>query len=63
MDFEAIPLYDKIVSGPVTSEEVRNVTNKHVSQKQKKFVGKIKSDANKKCTVSASIKDGFKKRK
>ena len=56
MDFEAIPLY----SGMATSKEVRNVTIKHVLQKQKKSSGKIKSDANKKGTVRASIKETFK---
>ena len=37
MDFEAIPLYSKNILRPATSEEVRNVTNKHVLQKQKKM--------------------------
>ena len=37
MNFEAIPLYSKIILGPAKSEEVRNVTNKHVLQKQKKI--------------------------
>ena len=35
MDFEAIPSYNKIILRSATSEEVRNVTNKHVLQKQK----------------------------
>ena len=47
MDFEAIPLYNKIILGSTTPEEVRNVTNKHVLQKQKKFAWEIKSGANK----------------
>ena len=61
MDFEAIPLYNKIILGPATPKEVRNVTNKHVLQKQKKCAGKIKAAPIKK--VRASIKEVFKKRK
>ena len=61
MDFETIPLYNKIMLGPATPKEVRDVTNKHVLQKQKKWVGKIKKGANKKCTVRASIKRLLKK--
>ena len=63
MDFEAIPLYNKIILGPATPKEVRNVTNKYVWQKQKKCAGKIKSGANKKGTIRASVKEVFKKRK
>ena len=40
MDFEAIPLYSKNIFRSATSEEVRN---KHVLEKQKKRVWKIKS--------------------
>ena len=47
MDFEAIPLYDKIILGPAKPKEVRDVTNKHVLQKLKKCAGKIRSGANK----------------
>ena len=32
MDFETIPLYNKIILGPATPTEVRNVTNKHILQ-------------------------------
>ena len=39
MDFEAIPLYNKIILGPATPKEVRNVTNKQVLQKQKNLLG------------------------
>ena len=45
MDFEDIPLYDKIILGPATPEEIRDVTNKHVLQKQKKCAWEIKSGA------------------
>ena len=62
MDFETIPLYNKIILGPATTGEVRNVTKKHVLQKQKKWAGKIKKGANKKCTVRASIKGLLKKK-
>ena len=34
MEFEAIPLYNKIILGSATTEEVRN---KHVVQKEKKL--------------------------
>ena len=61
MDFEAIPLYNKIILGPATPTKVRKVTNKHVLQKQKKCDGKIQSGANKKGTVRVSIKEAFKK--
>ena len=61
MDFGAVVLYNKIILGPATPEEIRNVTNKHVLQKQKNCAGKIKSSANKKCTVRTSIKEAFKK--
>ena len=30
MDFEAIPLYNKIILGSATPEQVRNLMNKHV---------------------------------
>jgi len=40
MDFEAIPLYNKIILGPATPKEVRKVTNKYVLQKQKIVLGK-----------------------
>ena len=43
MDFEAIPLYNKIILGLATPKEVRNVTNKHVLQKQKNVLGKSKA--------------------
>ena len=42
VNFEAIPLYNKIILRPATPEEVRNVTNKHVLQKQKICAWKIK---------------------
>ena len=42
MDFDAIPVYNKIILGPATPEEVRNVTNKHVLQKQKNVLGRSK---------------------
>ena len=45
MDFEAIPLYSKNILRPATSEEVQNITNKHVLQKQKKCAWEIKSGA------------------
>ena len=61
MDFEAIPRYNKIILGPATPKEGRNVMNKHVLQKQKKCAGKIKNGANKKYTVRASIKEALKK--
>ena len=35
MNFEATPLYNKIILGPATPKEIRKVTNKHVLQKQK----------------------------
>ena len=41
MDFETIPLYNKIILAPATSKEISIVTNKHVLQKQKKYAGKI----------------------
>ena len=34
---------NKIILGPAIPEEVRNVTNKHVLQKQKKCAWKIKA--------------------
>ena len=43
MDFEAIPPYNKIILGPAISEEVRNVTNKHVLRKQKNVLGRSKA--------------------
>ena len=61
MDSEAIPLYNKITSGAATPEEVRNVTDKHVLQKQKKFAWEIKSGAMK-CTVRARIKGAVEKK-
>ena len=57
MDFEAIPLYNKIILGPVTAKEVRNVTNKHVLQKQKNVLG-ISEAAPIKITVRDNIKRG-----
>ena len=42
MDFEAIPLYNKIILRSATPEEARNVTNKHVLQKQKNVLGRSK---------------------
>ena len=42
MNFEAIPLYSKNILRSATSEEARN---KHVLQKQKKCVWKIKIGA------------------
>ena len=61
MIFEAILLYYKIILGPKTPKEVRNVTNKHVLQKHKECAGKIKSGANKKGAVRASTKEALKK--
>ena len=60
MDFEAIPLYNKIILGPATPKEVRKVTNKHehMLRQQKNVAGKIKSGANKKYTVRDNIKRG-----
>ena len=52
MDFEAMPLYSKNILRPAAPQEVRN---KHVLQKQKKCVWKIKSGVIK-CTVHAKIK-------
>ena len=46
MNFEAIPLYNKIILGMETPKEVRNVTNKHVLQKQK-MCWEDQNDANK----------------
>ena len=43
MDFEAIPLYNKIRLGPATLKEVRKVTNEHVLQKQKNVLGRSKA--------------------
>ena len=40
MDFETITLYNKIRLGPATPQEIRNVTNKHVLQKQKNVLGR-----------------------
>ena len=40
VDFEAIPLYNKIILEPATLKEVRKVTNKHVLQKQKNVLGR-----------------------
>ena len=62
MDFEAIPLYNKIILGPATSEEVQNVTNKHVLQKQKKMYLEDQKRRHKKCTVHASTKGLLKKK-
>ena len=45
MDFETKPLYNKMIVGPATPKEVRNVTNKHVLQKQKKYAWEIKNGA------------------
>ena len=45
MDFETLPQYNKIIFGPETPEEVRNITNKHALQKQKKSTWEIKSGA------------------
>ena len=57
MDFEAIPLCSKNILRPGALEKVRN---KHVLQKQKKSVWKIKSDVIK-YTVRARIKGSVKK--
>ena len=43
MNFETIQLYNKIILGPATPTEVRNVTNKHVLQKQKKCADRKKA--------------------
>ena len=43
MNFETIPLYNKIILGPVTPKEVLNVTNKHVLQKQKNMLGRVEA--------------------
>ena len=43
MDFEAIPLYNKIILQSTTPKYVRNVTNKHMLQKQKNVLGKSKA--------------------
>ena len=40
MDFDAIPLYNKIILEPATPKEIRNVTNNHVLQKQKNVLGR-----------------------
>ena len=41
VDFEAIPLYNKIILGPETSKEVQKVTNEHMLHKTEKCAGKI----------------------
>ena len=56
MDFEAIPLYNKIILGPATPKKVHNVRNKHVLQKQKNVLGKSE------CMVRDKIKRGCQKR-
>ena len=60
MNFEAVPLYNKIILRLETPKKVRKVTDKHVLQKQKESVGKIKSGA-KKCTVCVSTKEALRK--
>ena len=40
VDFEAIPLYNKIILGSATLKEVQKVTNEHVLEKQKNVLGR-----------------------
>ena len=60
MDFEEIPLYNKIISGPSTTKEVRKVTNKHVLQKQKNVLERSEAAPIKKYTVRDNIKRAVK---
>ena len=45
MNFEAILLYNKIILRSATPKNVRNVTNKHVLQKEKNVLGRLKAES------------------
>ena len=62
MDFEAISLYNKIILGPATPKEVRNVTNKQVLQKQKNVLGKSEATLIKNIRFVTAQKGGVKKK-
>ena len=63
MEFEGIPLYNKIILGPSTPKRSSESDEQTRVSETKKCVGKVRNGSNKKYRVRNSKKRAVKKRK